>query len=90
MDTTWLRMAIVGVDACRSGWIAVAFRGEGVSAIYLKQIDDLEAAIPDAKVIGIGIPIGLPTTGRRLAYIEAKKTLGKRATKRGLRAFSWP
>lgn len=73
-------MAIVGVDACKSGWIAVVLRGEGVSAIYLKQIDDLEATIPDAEVIAIDIPIGLPTTGKRLADIEAKKALGKRAS----------
>jgi predicted RNase H-like nuclease len=73
-------MAIVGVDACKSGWIAVVLRGESVSATHLKRIDGLEAAIPDAEVIAIDIPIGLPTAGRRLADIDAKKTLGKRGS----------
>jgi predicted RNase H-like nuclease len=73
-------MANVGVDACRSGWIAVVLRGGSVSAIYLRHIDELETAIPDAKVIAIDIPIGLPTAGRRLADIEAKKVLGGRAS----------
>src|SRR5487761_2412865 len=73
-------MAIVGVDACKSGWIAVVLRGASASAIHLRNIDNLGAVIPDVEVVAIDIPIGLPTAGRRLADIEAKTVLGKRAS----------
>jgi predicted RNase H-like nuclease len=73
-------MAIVGIDACKSGWIAITLRGATVSAIHLRRIDELDTAIPDAEVVAIDIPIGPPTTGRRLADIEAKTSLGKRAS----------
>jgi predicted RNase H-like nuclease len=73
-------MVAVGVDACKKGWIAVALRtGTNTQAHYLEGIEDLGEAIPDAEAIGIDIPIGLPTEGRRAADIEAKKVLGPRS-----------
>ena len=59
-------MAIVGVDACSTGWIAVVLRDESVEAIHFKRIDELGAAVPDAEVIAIDIPIGLPATVTRI------------------------
>ena len=71
-------MAAVGIDACKSGWIAVVLRGTIVSAVYLHEISDLTAVIPDAEVITIDIPIGLPNAGRRAADNAAKERLGVR------------
>ena len=72
-------MTVVGVDACKGGWIAVALReGRGAEACYLPEIEALADAIPDAEVVAIDIPIGLPLTGRRAADIEAKAILGPR------------
>jgi predicted RNase H-like nuclease len=73
-------MAIVGVDACKSGWIAIVDREGSISAEYLRHITDIETAVPDAKVIAIDIPIGLPLKGKRLADLEAQRILGKRAS----------
>lgn len=72
-------MAVVGVDACKSGWIAVALREDAeADAHYLPVIDVLAAAIPDARTIAIDIPIGLPDASRRRADIEARVILGPR------------
>ena len=73
-------MSVVGVDACKSGWIAVVLRGTNVSAVYLRGVSDLASVIPDAEVIAIDIPIGLPKDGRREADIAAKKFLGARGS----------
>jgi predicted RNase H-like nuclease len=75
-----LSMSVVGIDACKSGWIAVVLRGTSVSAVYLQGVSDLAAEIPDAEVIAIDIPIGLPKDGRRAADIAAKKLLGTRGS----------
>lgn len=73
-------MVAVGVDACKKGWITVALRtGTEVQAHLLESIEDLGEAIPDAEVVAIDIPIGLPNEGRRAADIEAKKVLGPRS-----------
>jgi predicted RNase H-like nuclease len=72
-------MTVVGIDGCRSGWIAVVIgHAGGVSAHHLYVIDDLVAVAPDAKVIGIDIPIGLPEAGRRQSDLAARDFLGRR------------
>ena len=72
-------MTLVGIDGCRSGWIAVVISNAGeVSAHHLYLIDDVAAVAPDAKVIAIDIPIGLPEAGRRQADLAARDFLGRR------------
>jgi predicted RNase H-like nuclease len=72
-------MTLVGIDGCRSGWIAVVIGHAGqVSAHHLYLIDDVVTVAPDATVIGIDIPIGLPETGRRQADLAAREFLGRR------------
>ena len=73
-------MSVVGIDACKSGWIAVVLRGTSVSAFNLHEMSDFVSVIPDAEVIAIDIPIGLPKDGRRAADIDAKKLLGARGS----------
>src|ERR1700722_5111436 len=66
-------MTVVGIDGCRSGWIAVVIDHAGeVSAHHLYLIDDVFALAPDATVIGIDIPIGLPEAGRRQSDLAAR------------------
>jgi predicted RNase H-like nuclease len=72
-------VAAVGVDACKTGWIAVVVRERNKpEAHYLPVIEALATAVPDAEAIAIDIPIGLPVEGRRAADIEAKLLLGAR------------
>lgn len=71
-------MVAIGLDACRTGWIAVALRDGGADAHYLPAIDALADLIPDPTAIAIDIPIGLPEAGRRRADIEARSFLGPR------------
>ncbi len=72
-------MIVVGVDACKTGWIAVVLRDETEpSAHYLPAIDALSSLVPDADSVAIDIPIGLPTGGHRQADLEARAFVGKR------------
>ena len=72
-------MAAVGIDACKTGWVAVVLRpGERAEAHHLASIDVLRAAVPDVEVVAIDIPIGLPVSGRRAADLEARAALGAR------------
>jgi predicted RNase H-like nuclease len=72
-------MTAVGIDACKSGWIAVALRPrKDAEAHYLASIADLAGVIPDASVVAIDIPIGLPEAGRRQSDGEARAFLGAR------------
>lgn len=76
--TAW-RMAVVGIDGCSTGWIAVALAADGrATAHYLPTIGSVADAIPDASVIGIDIPIGFARDQPRRADLEARAFLGKR------------
>jgi predicted RNase H-like nuclease len=68
----------VGVDACKTGWIAVVLDGDQVDAHYLPTIGALTSVIPAPRAIAIDIPIGVPDAGRRPADIEARLFLGPR------------
>jgi predicted RNase H-like nuclease len=65
---------VLGVDACKSGWVAVRI-GESVTAHFAEHVADLPT---DVAVIAIDIPIGLPARGRRTADVEARALLGLR------------
>jgi predicted RNase H-like nuclease len=72
-------MVAVGVDACKTGWIAVVVDEEGVRAAhYLPRIASLPAIVSNASVVAIDIPIGLPGSGRREADLAARSLLGAR------------
>jgi len=72
-------MSVVGVDGCKTGWVAVVLSAERpLAAHHLLRIDDLPAAVPDAAVIAIDIPIGLSESGPRAADVEVRKELSKR------------
>jgi predicted RNase H-like nuclease len=73
-------MVVVGVDACKDGWVAVVLRSGAVQAFFLETIDELNAAVPDAHVVAIDIPLGLLASGGRVADAEGRKELGRRSS----------
>ncbi len=68
----------MGIDGCKSGWIAVALRDDRVTAHQLGHISGVEVAVPEAEVIAIDIPIGLAEAGQRDADVAARQFLGPR------------
>ena len=72
-------MLVVGVDGCKTGWIAVALPdGKDPQAHHLPTIHALELLAPGAEAVAIDIPIGLPTGRPRSADLLARKLLGAR------------
>ncbi len=72
---------MLGVDACRAGWIGVALSPGTLGAYTAAEIGDL---VEDASssgllsVVAIDIPIGLPDRSRRQADLLARKAVGPR------------
>jgi len=70
---------VVGVDACRRGWIAITVE-DGVSGAHFAA--DIEALVAEAEadgpiaVIAIDMPIGLPDRGHRRADVLARAAIG--------------
>jgi predicted RNase H-like nuclease len=72
---------VVGVDACRGGWVGVALGpGSQVRAYVGTTVAELvEAAERDhapLDVVGVDIPIGLPDAGVRAADVLARAAIG--------------
>jgi hypothetical protein len=70
---------MLGVDACKSGWIGIALSEGMISAHSAAGIVDLVGEAGSGgplDVIAIDIPIGLPDTGRRQADVLARKAIG--------------
>ncbi|HWM04501.1 MAG TPA: DUF429 domain-containing protein [Actinophytocola sp.] len=71
---------VLGVDACRAGWVGIALDGTEVQAYQRATIAELVAAVvadgPIA-VVAVDIPIGLPDNTRRQADIEARQAVGR-------------
>jgi hypothetical protein len=70
---------VLGVDAYKSGWVALALGNGTVSGCQLyghisELIDDHSAA----GIIAVDIPIGLPEKGPRQADVEARRFVGPR------------
>lgn len=72
---------VLGVDACKAGWIGVVLHQGAATAHVSRTIATLVAEAEVAgqlAAIGIDIPIGLPDTGRREADMLARQRLGPR------------
>jgi predicted RNase H-like nuclease len=68
----------MGVDGCRSGWLAVRQeQGGRVSSDVFSTAAELFSSNPKA-LIAIDIPIGLPRAGRRACDDLARRELGAR------------
>jgi predicted RNase H-like nuclease len=71
-------MAVLGVDACKSGWIGIVLDEQRPQAIYASNISDLAAEAGPVDGIAIDIPIGIPERKRRIADELAKQAVGHR------------
>jgi predicted RNase H-like nuclease len=72
-------MLVAGVDACRGGWIAVVLEANHFAdSISTPTFVELLGSVPDARVVGVDIPIGLPSEGMRAADIAARVFVGPR------------
>ena len=68
----------LGVDGCRGGWFAVALAGPNDwTAQLFSDLAGLSNAFPDAELILIDIPLGLPSCGPRGCDREARRLLGR-------------
>ncbi len=73
---------VLGVDACRSGWVGIAWGGGEQLWPYLADtVAELVAACADdgpVAVVGVDVPIGLCDEGPRAADALAADRLGAR------------
>ncbi|MGV0874269.1 DUF429 domain-containing protein [Mycolicibacterium sp. XJ879] len=70
---------VLGVDACRAGWVGVELHDAGFAdAHFAVRLDDLVARLTDADVVAVDIPLGLVQSGERTADRAARAMLGRR------------
>jgi predicted RNase H-like nuclease len=70
---------VLGVDACRPGWIGITLGDDGTSAHFapgIQALVELAAAAGPLAAVAIDIPIGLAAAGRRQADELARRALG--------------
>lgn len=67
---------VVGVDGCRSGWLAVIESAGQLDALIAPDLDTI-LTTTGAVLIGIDIPIGIPDQGSRSCDLLARKLLGR-------------
>jgi len=75
--------AVLGVDACKAGWVGVLLAGDTASIHVAPTVRDLvQAADVEAwaEVVAIDIPIGLPDVGPRAADALARRRVGPRSS----------
>ena len=71
----------VGLDGCRTGWIAAVVRdGRLIAVEYRESARTAIEAYPDAEAFAFDIPIGLSSDGKRDADGQAREFLGERAS----------
>ena len=75
-------MHAVGIDACRSGWVAVLlYDGQLAATRVSTTLAEIVDAYPDASVIGVDMPLGLVERGWREADRLAAARLGARRSR---------
>jgi len=67
--------AVIGVDGCRGGWIAVRW-DDGLTHHLCRSF--AEVLTMEADVIAVDMPIGFPQGSGRVAEREARSRLGER------------
>ena len=72
-------MVVVGLDACRAGWVGVVLAdGRFERAVVAASADDVVASCSPVAVVGVDIPIGTTTLGRRECDVQARAFVGPR------------
>lgn len=72
-------LPVMGVDACRSGWVGAVLdpSGHGTPHLFVKPtIAELVAEAGPLAVVAVPVPIGLPDGSRREADRQARTFLG--------------
>jgi predicted RNase H-like nuclease len=69
---------VIGVDACKKGWVGVTSDLRGSFGATIDQLVATADGDGKLEVVAIDIPIGLPLTGTRQADILARELVGKR------------
>ena len=72
---------VVGVDGWSGGWVTVTLEGDRASVGDLPTFADVLVAAAGADVIGVDIPIGLPSTPGRPADQAARSALSPFASR---------
>ena len=71
---------VVGADVWKNGWIGVVTVDGWIASIdAYETMADLANAEPDAEVIAVDIPIGLPIAPPRPADSAARHFIGARS-----------
>ena len=71
---------VVGVDACRKGWIGIADDLKAYFGVTIGELVERASVDGAPVVVGVDIPIGLPTTSARQADVLARRLVGKRSS----------
>jgi predicted RNase H-like nuclease len=73
-------MRVVGVDGCRTGWVAAEIDDDGLVRVeHLPAIESLTTRSPTVEIAGIDIPVAFPPAGEvRDAKLAARAQLGPR------------
>lgn len=74
---------VLGVDACKAGWVGVRLDGSVATVLVAVTIGELVAAADEhgrVSVVGIDIPIGLPDSAEREADRLARRRIGPRGS----------
>ena len=72
---------VLGVDACKAGWVGITLDADKTCGYLASTISDLvDQAAADGRLdaVAIDIPIGLPDEGRRQADVLAREAIGPR------------
>jgi predicted RNase H-like nuclease len=77
------RIRVMGVDACKKGWVGVTGDLRACFGTTIEELVDLAELDGALAVVGVDIPIGLPVTGPRQADVLARRAVGS-----GRRRFS--
>jgi predicted RNase H-like nuclease len=74
-----VEVRVVGVDACRQGWVGVLLTdGRFAGAVVAVTLTELIDSMPDVRVVGVDMPLGLVDQGWRDADDAAAAVLGPR------------
>jgi hypothetical protein len=69
---------VIGVDACKKGWVGVTSDLRGYFGATVDQLVATADSDGELGVVAIDISIGLPLTGIRQADVLARRLVGKR------------
>lgn len=80
MTQVSLAPRVIGVDACKKGWVAVDTAGRGFFGTDISAVVERAEAVGPVAVVAIDIPIGLPTNGPRETDRLVRRLVGRRAS----------